>query len=142
MKRALRWTYSDGPNHDQFLEIHVGGVVGHILIINSDSNPYNHILEVKLMNLETLEKLVILGEFQQLEFKMSTGQRSDGAKAVCACMLNGKGGYVLFGVTDKGEIRGQDISANTLKNIARELRKIDSPIFPDCARCGRWKWLI
>lgn len=46
-------------------------------------------------------------------------------------MLNREGGHVLFGVTDKGDIRGQDISARTLEDIARELRKIDPPVFPD-----------
>jgi len=69
------------------------------------------------MNLETLRKLVAQGESERLEFKKTTGQRSDGAKAVCA-MLNRAGGHVLFGVTDKSDIRGQDISARTLEDIA------------------------
>jgi ATP-dependent DNA helicase RecG len=41
-----------------------------------------------------------------MEFKQSTGQRTDAAKAVCA-LANGLGGFVLFGVRDKGEIVGQ-----------------------------------
>jgi ATP-dependent DNA helicase RecG len=46
-------------------------------------------------------------------------------------MLNGLGGYVVFGVTDKGEIVGQQVAAVTLEGIAAELRKIEPPAFPD-----------
>jgi ATP-dependent DNA helicase RecG len=70
------------------------------------------------------------GESDHLEFKKSTGQRTEAAKTVCA-MLNGLGGFVLFGVTDKGEVIGQLVAANTLEDIAAELRRIESPAFPD-----------
>jgi ATP-dependent DNA helicase RecG len=71
-----------------------------------------------------LSAIVHSGESEQVEFKKSTGQRSDGAKTVCA-MLNGSGGYVLFGVTDAGEMRGQQVSAGTLEDLVHELRRID-----------------
>lgn len=46
-------------------------------------------------------------------------------------MLNGLGGFVLFGVTDQGEIVGQDVSVKTMEDLAAELRKIEPPAFPD-----------
>ncbi len=38
---------------------------------------------------------------------------------------------MLFGVTDKGELRGQDINANTMETISAELSRIDPSAFPD-----------
>ncbi len=82
------------------------------------------------MNLQELKKLVAGGESDRLEFKRSTGQRSNAAKTVCA-MLNGLGGFVLFGVTNHGDIKGQQSSNSTLEDIAAELRRIEPPAFPD-----------
>jgi ATP-dependent DNA helicase RecG len=82
------------------------------------------------MRLEELQKLVEKGECESLEFKKTTGQRSEATKTVCA-MLNGLGGFVLFGVSDKGEIVGQQVTAKTLEDIAQELRKIEPPAFPE-----------
>ncbi|QTA84216.1 ATP-binding protein [Desulfonema magnum] len=82
------------------------------------------------MKSDELKKLVSSGESENLEFKRSTGQRSQATKTVCA-MLNGLGGFVLFGVGDTGRIRGQKVSSKTLEDIARELRRIEPPAFPD-----------
>ena len=51
------------------------------------------------MLLEELQKLVAAGESESLEFKKTTGQRTEAAKTVCA-LLNGLGGFLLFGVSD------------------------------------------
>jgi len=82
------------------------------------------------MNLQELKKLVAGGESDRLEFKRSTGQRSNAAKTVCA-MLNGLGGFVLFGVSNQADIKGQQSSDSTLEDIAAELRRIEPPAFPD-----------
>ncbi|HEU4881206.1 MAG TPA: ATP-binding protein [Longimicrobium sp.] len=74
--------------------------------------------------LREIERVVAGGESAQVEFKLSTGQRSDGAKAACG-MLNGNGGFVLFGVGDDGRIVGQQVSTGTLEDVAREIRRID-----------------
>jgi ATP-dependent DNA helicase RecG len=71
-----------------------------------------------------LAAIVRSGESEKAEFKKTTGQRSDGAKTACA-MLNGQGGFVLFGVTDAGEVRGQQVSASTLEDLVHELRRIE-----------------
>lgn len=77
-----------------------------------------------------LRELIDEGESERLKLKRTTGQRTEAAKTVCA-MLNGLGGFVLFGVTDKGELIGQQVVAKTLEDIATELRRIEPPAFPD-----------
>ena len=82
------------------------------------------------MNGAELERLVTQGESERLEVKKSTGQRTASMKSICA-MLNGLGGFVLFGVTDHGEIVGQMVTEKTLRDIDHELTKIEPPAFPD-----------
>lgn len=82
------------------------------------------------MNLQSLATLVARGESEKLELKRSTGQRSEAMKTVCA-MLNGMGGFVVFGASDRGELVGQDVSPRTLEDVANELRRIEPPAFPD-----------
>lgn len=82
------------------------------------------------MNIEELNEVVRGGESQTVEFKKNTGQLHEGMRTACA-MLNGKGGFVLFGVTDSGVVRGQDVATKTLEDIHNDLRKFDPPAFPD-----------
>lgn len=82
------------------------------------------------MFLDELQKLVAKGESENLEFKKTTGQRTEAAKTVCA-LLNGLGGFVLFGISDKGEVVGQQVTAKTLEDITLELRRIEPPAFPE-----------
>jgi len=51
-------------------------------------------------------------------------------KTVCA-MLNGLGGIVLFGVSDKGELKGQDLNTGTMESLNAEINRIDPPAFPE-----------
>jgi ATP-dependent DNA helicase RecG len=81
------------------------------------------------LNTRELKNLVADGESERLELKRSTGQRTEAAKSVCA-MLNGMGGFVVFGVTDRREIVGQQVTAKTLEDIVAELRRIEPPAFP------------
>lgn len=75
--------------------------------------------------LQELERIVARGESEQVEFKASTGQRTDAVKTVCG-MLNHAGGWVLFGV-DRGIITGQHVSEDTLESLVRELGRIEPP---------------
>jgi ATP-dependent DNA helicase RecG len=67
---------------------------------------------------------VSAGESLQVEFKRSTGQRTEAARTVCA-MLNTRGGFVLFGVEDSGTVCGQEVSAGTLADVVREISRIE-----------------
>ena len=81
------------------------------------------------MTIDDITALTAQGETAAIEFKRTTGQRSEGAKSVCA-MLNGTGGIVLYGVRDDGVIIGQQVTARTVEEVAHELRRIDPPVFP------------
>src|SRR5262245_15253857 len=74
----------------------------------------------------SLKKLVTRGESEQLEFKKSTGDLKGAMETLCG-FLNGKGGRVLFGVTQGGRVLGQDVSDNTLQEVAREIARLDPP---------------
>ena len=87
------------------------------------------------MNVYELKELVLGGESERVEFKRSTGQRTDAAKTICG-MLNGLGGFVLFGVTDSGDMVGQQVSAKTLEDATAVLRRIEPPAFPDIETIG------
>lgn len=76
------------------------------------------------MTLDELKAIVAGGESEQVEFKKTTGQRSDGAKTICA-MLNGTGGFVLLGVTDDGGIQGMQVTARTVEDLVHEIRRIE-----------------
>ena len=82
------------------------------------------------MRLEELQQLVKKGESEYVEFKKTTGQRAEATKTICA-LLNGLGGFIFFGISDKGEIMGQQVTAKTLEDIAHELRRIEPPVFPE-----------
>lgn len=76
------------------------------------------------MELQILIELVAQGEADGLEFTGTTGQRKEAAKTACA-LLDGLGGMVLFGVTDKGGITGQLVTAHTVEEVVNELRRIE-----------------
>lgn len=82
---------------------------------------------------DRLTDWVARGESEVQEFKGTTGQRSEAAKAVCA-MLNHKGGRVIFGVDAKGRIAGQTVTDKTVEDVAAYLRMIEPPAFPAVER--------
>ena len=82
------------------------------------------------MDHHKLIQLAAVGESAQVEFKRTTGQRTEATKTICA-MLNGSGGIVLFGVTDQGVVQGQKISAKTIEDLVAEQRRIEPPAFPE-----------
>ncbi|WP_294608286.1 ATP-binding protein [uncultured Bacteroides sp.] len=75
-------------------------------------------------NLNIVKELIANMENSQVEFKETTGQLERGMETLCA-FLNSKGGTVLFGVTDKGKIIGQDLSDKTKRDIVEAIRKIE-----------------
>jgi ATP-dependent DNA helicase RecG len=79
------------------------------------------------MTTSDIQHIVERGESETVEFKTTTGQRQRAAETVCG-MLNAQGGVVLFGVTPRGDVQGQDVSDSTLQDVVDELRKIEPPI--------------
>lgn len=66
------------------------------------------------------------GESETLELKRSTGQLNPAGQTLCA-MLNAEGGTVIIGVTDSGEVVGQDVSEKTRREIAAMLNRFEPP---------------
>lgn len=85
------------------------------------------------MDPHELNEIVKQGESERVEFKKTTGQRSEAARAVCA-MLNGQGGFVLFGVTPAGKVEGQTVTSHTLEEVHNELKRIEPLPLPDVER--------
>ena len=64
------------------------------------------------MNINTIDdikRLTAKSEGVDIEYKETTGQLERGMETLCA-FLNGNGGVILFGVSDKGKITGQDLA--------------------------------
>jgi len=86
-----------------------------------------------MTSLQQVQAWVEQGESETQEFKLSTGQRTEAVRSLCA-FLNHRGGRVLLGVDAQGYIVGQDVSDKTLADIAHELRAIDPPVLPSIER--------
>jgi ATP-dependent DNA helicase RecG len=75
------------------------------------------------MDINQVEVLVGQGESQRLEFKKSTANLKDIFQTITA-FLNGDGGMVFIGVTDDGDLAGQDVADKTKREIGLEISKI------------------
>ena len=71
-------------------------------------------------DIEDIKELIAQTENEQVEFKETTGQLERGMETLCA-FLNGEGGTVLFGITDKGKIIGQEVADVTKRSIAEAI---------------------
>lgn len=81
-------------------------------------------LNMNIDNLDIVKQLIAEKENGQVEFKETTGQLERGMETLCA-FLNGEGGTVLFGVTDKGKIIGQEVSDKTKRDIAEAINRLE-----------------
>jgi len=79
---------------------------------------------MELGSLTTLKSMLANKEGGQIEFKKTTGQLERGMETLCA-FLNGTGGTLMFGITDKGEIIGQEVSDKTKREIAEAISRIE-----------------
>lgn len=79
------------------------------------------------MMMGELEKLVAKGEYDTLEFKRSTGELREALQTLCA-FANGNGGKVAIGVKPDGQIAGQQVSEQTLHEIAASRERFEPPI--------------
>lgn len=79
---------------------------------------------MKIDDLEVIKRLIAQTENEQVEFKETTGQLERGMETLCA-FLNGEGGTVLFGVTDKGKMIGQDVADATKRGIADAINRLE-----------------
>ena len=79
------------------------------------------------LSLNYIRQLASASEGVDVEFKETTGQLNRGMETLCG-MMNGNGGIVVFGVTNKGKIIGQDKGDNTTRESGEALRKFDPAV--------------
>jgi len=79
------------------------------------------------MTIEGIKALIKQDENRTLELEKSTGELVKGMQTLCA-FLNTDGGWLFFGITPKLEILGQNVSDNTLQEIAHEITKIEPAV--------------
>lgn len=83
------------------------------------------------MNMEEeLQQLLVQGESDTVEFKKSTGLIKEIVETLCA-FANTHGGDLLIGVTDDARVLGQQVSDDTLKHVANEIKlNTDPKLYP------------
>lgn len=82
-----------------------------------------------------LKKLISQGESEILEFKESLQLKDEMGETVSA-LSNSKGGVILVGISDKGEIKGIQIGKRTVIDLAEYIkRNTDPQIFPEIKVC-------
>ena len=73
-----------------------------------------------------LADIIQRGESDTIEFKVSFSDMSDILKCICA-FANGKGGYVLVGVSDDGDLVGVDVDSVVLERLENMIRETIEP---------------
>lgn len=70
------------------------------------------------------------GESESLEFKRSTASIREAVQTLCA-FANQGGGVLYFGVADDGSLVGQEVSDDTLRNLANAVKlNTDPKLYP------------
>jgi len=78
------------------------------------------------VNIKQLSGFLRQGEGPTLEFKCSTGEMKEAMQTLCA-FLNGFGGTLLFGIRPDATAEGQDVSDQTLRDIAQAAERFEPP---------------
>lgn len=79
------------------------------------------------LDLNYIQHLAKNHEGVDVEFKETTGQLNRGMETLCG-MINGSGGVVVFGVSNKGKIIGQEIGDKTTREIGEAINKFDPAV--------------
>lgn len=80
--------------------------------------------------IESLSDLIQNGESENVEFKKSTSLLREAIETICS-FANGHGGYLIFGIDDDGTVLGQQISDDTIGNIANAVKlNTDPKLYP------------
>lgn len=78
------------------------------------------------MTLKRISELLSLGEGQETEYKPSARNKDALGKTVCG-FLNTSGGYLIYGVDDKGTVTGADASPNAISQLEKLFAEKISP---------------
>ena len=77
-----------------------------------------------------IEKIISQGESEITEFKKSTGEWKEIIETICA-FSNTRGGEILIGINNSGEVKGVEIGKNTLEDLTNKIKENTDPeIYP------------
>ena len=79
---------------------------------------------MNINSIDDIKRLTVKSEGVDIEYKETTGQLERGMETLCA-FLNGNGGVILFGISDKGKIIGQDLADSTKRSIAEAINRLE-----------------
>lgn len=79
------------------------------------------------LTIKDIGKIIQKDESRTLELKTSTSE-IDKAMATACAFLNSDGGWLIFGVTPKLKIVGQNVTDNTKQEIAKYIKKIEPAV--------------
>ena len=85
------------------------------------------IYDKQMIDINEIKQLIANDESRTLELKKSTSELVKGMQTLCA-FLNTDGGWLIFGVSPKLEILGQNVTDNTQREIAHEMTKMEPAI--------------
>lgn len=68
-------------------------------------------------------------ESETIEFKKSTSELKEAVNSISAILNKHKRGILYFGIRDNGDVCGQQIGSDTVRNISRDIR---NRIKPEC----------
>ena len=70
------------------------------------------------------------GESESIGFKRSTSLLKEAVQTLCA-FANHQGGVLYFGVADDGTVVGQNVTDDTLKNVANTIKlNTETKLYP------------
>lgn len=71
--------------------------------------------------------MIIGTETEQVEFKLTTGEKREAMESICAILNKHCSGTLYFGVDDEGFVKGQQITDSTKKDISRTISESIEP---------------
>lgn len=71
--------------------------------------------------------MIIGKETEKIEFKLTTGELKEACESICAILNKHKSGELYFGVDDSGYVKGQSVSDNTIKDVAKGISELVEP---------------
>ena len=82
-----------------------------------------------------MQKFYSIGaETEQIEFKKSTGELKEAVISIASILNKHGSGKLYFGVKNNGEVIGQEISENTLRDVSQAISyHIKPAIYPEIA---------
>jgi len=78
-----------------------------------------------------LNNLIKKGESETLEFKKSTSELKEAIISIVAILNKNQRGEIYFGIKNDGNVMGQDIGKNTVRDVSKTISEnIEPKIFP------------